>query len=59
MKKTALFVFLLGIAKLPGREVAYHRAVSTIIGGVLALTVRLIVIRYRKLHGSVAPANQV
>jgi uncharacterized membrane protein YccC len=54
---TAYIVFLLGIANLPGNVVAYHRAVSTIIGGALALTVRLIVIRYRKLHGTVAPAG--
>jgi hypothetical protein len=45
---TAYIVSLLGIANLPGYVVAYHRAISTIIGGALALTVRLIVIRYRK-----------
>ena len=35
---------------LAGNEVAYHRAISTVIGGSLALSVRLIVIRYRKQH---------
>jgi hypothetical protein len=47
---TAYIVSLLALASLPGKEVAYHRAVSTIIGGALALTVRLLVIRYRKRH---------
>jgi hypothetical protein len=47
---TAYIVCLLGLANLPGNVVAYHRAISTIIGGVLALSVRLIVIRYRKRH---------
>jgi uncharacterized membrane protein YccC len=45
---TAYIVCLLGLNSLPGKEVAYHRAVSTIIGGTLALTVRLVVIRYRR-----------
>jgi hypothetical protein len=45
---TAYIVFLLGIAHLPGNVVAYHRAISTIIGGGSALTVRLIVIRHRQ-----------
>jgi Fusaric acid resistance protein-like len=47
---TAYIVALLGLASLPGNEVAYHRSISTIIGGALALTVRLLVIRYRKTH---------
>jgi uncharacterized membrane protein YccC len=55
---TAYIVFLLGIANLPGRAVAYHRAVSTIIGGSLALTVRLIVIRYRKRHENPIPLHR-
>jgi hypothetical protein len=49
---TAYIVSLLGIGNLPGNVVAYHRAISTIIGGALALTVRLIVIRYRKQRAS-------
>jgi uncharacterized membrane protein YccC len=44
---TAYLVSLLALAALPGSEVAYHRAISTTIGGALALTVRLFVIRYR------------
>jgi hypothetical protein len=47
---TAYIVCLLALNSLPGNEVAYHRAISTIIGGSLALSVRLIVIRYRKQH---------
>ncbi len=49
---TAYIVSLLALNALPGREVAYHRAVSTIIGGGLALTIRLLVIRYRKQHAA-------
>ncbi len=49
---TAYIVCLLALNSLPGNEVAYHRAISTIIGGALALTVRLFVIRYRKQHAT-------
>jgi uncharacterized membrane protein YccC len=49
---TAYIVCLLALNSLPGNEVAYHRAISTIIGGSLALSVRLVVIRYRKQHQS-------
>jgi uncharacterized membrane protein YccC len=49
---TAYIVCLLALNSLPGNEVAYHRTISTIIGGSLALSVRLIVIRYRKQHQS-------
>lgn len=47
---TAYIVCLLALASLPGNVVAYHRAISTILGGALALSVRLVVIRYRKTH---------
>src|SRR6202453_2038856 len=47
---TAYIVCLLALNSLPGKDVAYHRAVSTVIGGGLALTVRLLVIRYRQKH---------
>jgi hypothetical protein len=49
---TAYIVSLLALNALPGNVVAYHRAISTIIGGGLALSVRLLVIRYRKRHAS-------
>ncbi len=49
---TAYIVSLLALNALPGGEVAYHRAISTMIGGGLALTVRLLVIRYRKQHSA-------
>ncbi len=49
---TAYIVNLLALGSLPGKQVAYHRAISTIIGGTLALTVRLLVIRYRKQHST-------
>ena len=49
---TAYIVSLLALNALPGKQVAYHRAVSTMIGGGLALTVRLLVIRYRKQHSA-------
>jgi hypothetical protein len=51
---TAYIVSLLALASLPGYQVARHRAISTVIGGGLALTVRLIVIRYRQKHLSAA-----
>ena len=47
---TAYIVCLLALSSLPGYEVARHRAISTVIGGGLALTVRLIVLRYRQKH---------
>jgi hypothetical protein len=49
---TAYIVCLLALNSLPGKEVAYHRAISTIVGGSLALSVRLLVIRYRKRRQS-------
>jgi hypothetical protein len=49
---TAYIVSLLAFGSLPGKVVAYHRAISTIIGGALALSVRLVVIRYRQKHES-------
>jgi Fusaric acid resistance protein-like len=49
---TAYIVSLLALASLPGKAVAYHRAISTLIGGGLALTVRLLVIRYRQKHST-------
>jgi uncharacterized membrane protein YccC len=49
---TAYIVSLLALASLPGNVVAYHRAISTLIGGGLALTVRLFVIRYRQKHST-------
>ena len=53
---TAYIVCLLALNSLPGKDVAYHRAVSTVIGGGLALTVRLLVIRYRQKHSTRATA---
>jgi Fusaric acid resistance protein-like len=49
---TAYIVCLLALSSLPGNVVAYHRAISTAIGGGLALTVRLFVLRYRKWHSA-------
>jgi hypothetical protein len=54
---TAYIVCLLALNSLPGKDVAYHRAVSTVIGGGLALTVRLFVIRYRQKHSTPASAQ--
>jgi hypothetical protein len=51
---TAYIVCLLALNRLPGKDVAYHRAVNTVIGGGLALTVRLLVIRYRQKHSTPA-----
>jgi hypothetical protein len=49
---TAYIVSLLSLADLPSATVAHRRALCTIIGGSLALTVRLLVISYRKTHPS-------
>jgi uncharacterized membrane protein YccC len=49
---TAYIVNLLALNSLPGNQVAYHRAISTIIGGALALSVRLVVISYRQRHST-------
>jgi len=43
---------LRNLSSLPGEVVAYHRAISTIIGGSMALTVRLLVIGYRRQHAA-------
>jgi uncharacterized membrane protein YccC len=42
---TAYIVFLLSLANLPGIEIAHRRALSTIIGGMLALSVHLDAVR--------------
>lgn len=44
---TSYIVFLLSLANVPGPEIAHRRAVSTVIGGSLALGVRLVVIHRR------------
>ena len=52
---TAYIVFLLSLANLPGMEIAHRRALSTIIGGMLALSVHLDAVRrWRKKasHGA-------
>jgi hypothetical protein len=46
---TGYIVFLLSLAELPGRQVAERRAICTLLGGVIALSVRLVVI-YRRGH---------
>lgn len=45
---TGYIVFLLSLAQLPGAELAKRRAFCTAVGGAIALTVRLVVIRWRK-----------
>ena len=45
---TAYIVFILSLAGLPSQTIALRRTVCTAIGGGLALTVRLVVLRYRK-----------
>ena len=42
---TAYIVFLLSLANLPGAVIAHRRAISTIIGGMLALLVHLDAVR--------------
>jgi uncharacterized membrane protein YccC len=45
---TGYIVFLLSLANVPGPLIAERRAVCTVIGGVIALSVRLVVISRRK-----------
>jgi uncharacterized membrane protein YgaE (UPF0421/DUF939 family) len=47
---TSYIVFLLSFADIPGAEVAHRRAVCTMIGGLLALGVRLVVIHHRDVE---------
>ncbi len=44
---TSYIVFLLSLDHLPGATVAHRRVVCTALGGAIALTVRLVVIRHR------------
>lgn len=54
---TAYIVFLLSLDQLPGPLVAQRRAVATLIGAVIALTVRLVVIsRYRSVWNKAVSA---
>ncbi len=45
---TAYIVFLLSLNGTPSAEIARHRFVCTLLGGVIALAVRLVVIRLRQ-----------
>ncbi|MGC2162752.1 MAG: FUSC family protein [Silvibacterium sp.] len=45
---TGYIVFLLSLAQIPGAEIAHRRALSTALGGAIALTVRLLVLHRRK-----------
>jgi len=45
---TGYIVFLLSLANTPGPLIAQRRATCTVIGGFIALAVRLVVISYRK-----------
>jgi hypothetical protein len=45
---TSYIVFLLSLNNLPGPEIAHRRFVNTAIGGAIALSVRLFVIRWRQ-----------
>jgi hypothetical protein len=45
---TSYIVFLLSLIDLPGPEIAHRRFVCTAIGGVIALSVRLFVLRFRR-----------
>lgn len=46
---TGYIVFLLSLAQIPSAEIAQRRALCTAVGGAIALTVRLVVIRWRKI----------
>ncbi len=45
---TAYIVFLLSLNDIPGPEIAQRRFIATLIGGAIALSVRLVVVRFRQ-----------
>jgi uncharacterized membrane protein YccC len=45
---TAYIVFLLSLNDIPGPEIARRRFIATLIGGAIALSVRLVVVRFRQ-----------
>jgi hypothetical protein len=47
---TGYIVFLLALNEVPGPTLATRRTFCTTVGGVLALSLRLIVISYRRRH---------
>lgn len=47
---TGYIVFLLALNEVPGPLIARHRTFCTLLGGVTALCVRLVVISYRRHH---------
>lgn len=55
---TGYIVFLLSLAQIPGAEIAHRRALCTAVGGAIALTVRLVVIRWRKMARRAAVAAE-
>jgi len=50
MAITGYIVFLLSLNQVPGPTIAIHRTISTALGGAIALSMRLIVISYRRRH---------
>jgi len=49
---TGYIVFLLSLAQIPSGEIAQRRAFCTAVGGAIALTLRLVMIRWRKIGGT-------
>jgi uncharacterized membrane protein YccC len=45
---TAYIVFLISLNQIPGPEIARRRFLATLIGGAIALSVRLFVVRFRQ-----------
>ena len=45
---TSYIVFLLSLNDMPGREIAERRFICTMVGGAIALSVRLIVLHHRR-----------
>jgi Fusaric acid resistance protein-like len=50
MTVTGYIVFLLALNQVPGPEVAHRRTFCTAVGGAIALSVRLVVISYKRRH---------
>jgi uncharacterized membrane protein YccC len=47
---TGYIVFLLSLNEVPGPTIALHRTISTALGGGIALSIRIVVIAYRRRH---------
>jgi uncharacterized membrane protein YccC len=55
---TAYIVFLISLNQIPGPEIARRRFVATLLGGAIALSVRLFVVRLRRRQDAAAVSGR-